>query len=100
MLRCKAAAQAEQGPLRAAAASFAYREQPPGSCGIVYVLSRSETEEVAAYLTQHGGISAAHYHAGMTPKQRTRVQNEWRAGNVQVDSRASPRALLPCCYTD
>lgn len=44
------------------------------SCsGIVYCLSRKEAEGVAAALDQEGGIKAKHYHAGMTPKQRTEV---------------------------
>jgi hypothetical protein len=29
-------------------------------------------------------VRAGHYHAGMTPKQRTEVQNLWRSGVVQV----------------
>jgi superfamily II DNA helicase RecQ len=41
--------------------------------GIVYCLSRKEAEGVAAALEQEGGIKAKHYHAGMTPKQRTEV---------------------------
>lgn len=41
--------------------------------GIVYCLSRKEAEGVAKVLQEEGGIKAAHYHAGMTPKQRTEV---------------------------
>lgn len=45
------------------------------SCsGIVYCLSRKEAENVAAVLREEGGIKAEHYHAGMTPKQRTEVR--------------------------
>ncbi|EFN55525.1 hypothetical protein CHLNCDRAFT_133956 [Chlorella variabilis] len=40
--------------------------------GIVYCLSRDNTETSAAV------------HAGMTPKQRMQVQNDWRTGRVQV----------------
>ena len=29
-------------------------------------------------------MRSAHYHAGMTPKQRMEVQNAWRGGVVQV----------------
>ncbi|GIL50662.1 hypothetical protein Vafri_6791 [Volvox africanus] len=51
--------------------------------GIVYCLSREDCEDVARYLND-SGIRAAHYHAGMTPKQRTQVQNKWRDGEVAV----------------
>jgi len=44
------------------------------SSGIVYCLSRKEAEEIAAFLREVGGISAGHYHAGMTPKQRMEVR--------------------------
>ena len=33
---------------------------------------------------EHGELTAGHYHAGMTPKQRIRVQSEWHAGRLQV----------------
>lgn len=36
-----------------------------------------------------------HYHAGMTPKQRTAVQNAWRTGGVKVRPRPPPPAA-PC----
>jgi superfamily II DNA/RNA helicase len=45
-----------------------------GCSGIVYCLSRKEAEGLAAALQEHGGIRAAHYHAGMTTKQRTEVR--------------------------
>ncbi|GFR41109.1 hypothetical protein Agub_g1704, partial [Astrephomene gubernaculifera] len=51
--------------------------------GIVYCLSRDDCEDVARYLNNND-IRAAHYHAGMTPKQRTQVQNRWRDGEVAV----------------
>ena len=31
-----------------------------------------------------GEIAACNYHAGMTPKQRIQVQNQWRSGALQV----------------
>lgn len=52
--------------------------------GIVYCLSRDDTEQVAQAIRTHTDIAAAHYHAGMTPKQRTAVQNDWRTGAVRV----------------
>jgi bloom syndrome protein len=42
--------------------------------GIVYCLSRKEAESLAQVLREQGRISASHYHAGMTPRQRTEVR--------------------------
>ena len=65
---------------------------PPGrerreQTGIVYCLSRDDSEVVAAQIREHADVPAAHYHAGMTPAQRMRVQNDWRAGRTQVGGR-------------
>ncbi|KAK9840154.1 hypothetical protein WJX74_004247 [Apatococcus lobatus] len=60
------------------------RSWGPGACGIVYCLSRANTEEVAYYLNEHGQIPASHYHARMTPGQRVSVQNRWQSGELQV----------------
>ncbi len=35
-------------------------------------------------LQNEGEIAACNYHAGMTPKQRIQVQNQWRSGVLQV----------------
>ncbi|CCA61476.1 hypothetical protein AV955_gp119 [Diadromus pulchellus ascovirus 4a] len=50
---------------------------------IVYCLSRRETEAVANAL-KCAGFSAEAYHAGMTPKNRTSVQNRWMANETRV----------------
>ncbi|KAK9835234.1 hypothetical protein WJX81_007757 [Elliptochloris bilobata] len=60
------------------------KRQGNHACGIVYALSRDDSEVVAAYLRNEGGLRAQHYHAGMTPSQRINVQNRWRCGAVQV----------------
>ena len=52
--------------------------------GIVYCLSRAEAEGVAQHLRDAGRVSAAHYHAGMSHKQRTEVQNAWQDGRATV----------------
>uniref|UniRef100_A0A7S2X3F7 ATP-dependent DNA helicase n=1 Tax=Chloropicon primus TaxID=1764295 RepID=A0A7S2X3F7_9CHLO len=52
--------------------------------GIIYCLSRDETEETAAYLREEHGLNVGHYHAGMTPKQRNVIQLAWKAGKVPV----------------
>ncbi len=51
--------------------------------GIVYVRSRSRAEELSASLRQ-AGISASFYHAGLGAATRSRRQEEWKSGAVQV----------------
>jgi hypothetical protein len=60
------------------------RQQGPAASGIIYCLSRNEAEGVAGYLRDAGRLSAEHYHAGMSHKQRMEVQNAWQAGRVSV----------------
>ena len=55
-----------------------------GESGIVYCLSRDDTEAMACMLNSVAGVPAAHYHAGMTPGQRTAVQNQWKRGEIKV----------------
>jgi ATP-dependent DNA helicase RecQ len=45
-----------------------------GDSGIVYCGSRRQTEELAAFLRQHG-VTALHYHAGMEGAARSRHQD-------------------------
>lgn len=51
--------------------------------GIVYVRSRSKTEELAAALSAHG-ISASFYHAGLGHELRMLRQEEWKSGKTRV----------------
>lgn len=51
--------------------------------GIVYVRSRSKTEELAAALSAHG-ISASFYHAGLGHELRVLRQEEWKSGKTRV----------------
>jgi ATP-dependent DNA helicase RecQ len=50
---------------------------------IVYARSRRSTEDLARTLRSHG-VRAEHYHAGLEPDVRTRVQNEFVAGRAQT----------------
>ena len=54
----------------------------PGS-SIVYVRNRRRTADTAELLLQEG-ISAVHYHAGLSPQERDRRQQEWKEGKVRV----------------
>ncbi|MCI9608152.1 MAG: RecQ family ATP-dependent DNA helicase [Muribaculaceae bacterium] len=51
--------------------------------GIVYVRSRKRTRELAEYL-RHEGISAAHYHAGLSIEEKNERQRQWKAGEIRV----------------
>jgi len=54
-----------------------------GGSTIVYARSRRSTEEVARVLRGHG-LRAEHYHAGLEPEERTRVQDDFVGGRAQV----------------
>ena len=51
--------------------------------GIIYCLSRKNTEEVANYL-KADGHSVAFYHAGMNPEERERVQTEFIHDDTKI----------------
>ncbi len=54
----------------------------PGS-GIVFHATRAATEESASFLCAKGW-KAAHFHAGLTPPEKKRVQNDFLAGEIRV----------------
>ncbi len=55
----------------------------PSEAVIIYCLSRDDTESMAAYLVRRG-IPAAHYHAGMDSKDRTRAQEAFAQEKTNV----------------
>ena len=55
----------------------------PRESAIVYCRSRSSAEDTAAKL-RSARIPAAHYHAGMTGDERTRVQDEFSSSQTPV----------------
>lgn len=58
-------------------------DQYRGKTGIVYTLSRKQTEQIAKKLCDHG-ISAKHYHAAMAAHEKIQVQRDWQSGRVKV----------------
>lgn len=52
---------------------------PNGESGIVYCLTRRDTEQVAAELAQHG-LACGCYHADMDPVRRESVHMQWSSG--------------------
>lgn len=55
-----------------------------GQCGIIYCLSKKNCEDIAGKLEKLYSIKAHHYHAGMEPEDKKRVQKEWQAGRYHV----------------
>lgn len=51
-------------------------QQRKGESGIIYCLSRDNTEKMASLLGQHG-IDAVYYHAGMPQKERVKAQDDF-----------------------
>lgn len=62
---------------------IAYCNRHKNDAGIIYCLSRNETEDMASVL-RSAGINAGYYHAGMDPQQRARVQNDFINENINV----------------
>ncbi len=54
-----------------------------GESGIVYALSRKSVEDTADMLRARG-VRARAYHAGLAPDLRARVQDAFRAGEIDV----------------
>ena len=54
-----------------------------GESGIVYCLSRKAAEATAEFLRRKG-VGAAAYHAGMTPEERARVQDQFSRDELDV----------------
>lgn len=58
-------------------------EKHKNECGIIYCMSRSKTENVAAMLMKQG-IRATVYHAGLSSDMRDKAQNDFINDRVQV----------------
>lgn len=51
--------------------------------GIIYCHSRKQCEELSDYLKDNN-ILSEHYHAGMTKKNREKLQNDWIENKIQI----------------
>ncbi len=55
----------------------------PGQAGIIYCIRRADVDELSSML-RHEKIRAAPYHAGMDDEDRTRTQDRFAAGDIDV----------------
>ncbi len=55
----------------------------PGKCGIVYCATRKTVEEVCTFLRDQG-IAATRYHAGLSPEERQRNQEDFLYDRASV----------------
>ncbi len=60
-----------------------FAKRRPNQSGIVYCLSRKNTEAVADKLRANG-IKATHYHAGLSPNMRSEVQEDFINDRVPI----------------
>lgn len=60
-----------------------YLGQHRSDAGIIYCLSRNETEEIAGMLMKRGFLAVA-YHAGLSPQARESAQDKFLKGEVKV----------------
>jgi bloom syndrome protein len=56
----------------------------PDQSGIIYTISRKQSEQVAQQLLQDYGIEAHHYHASVESTEKVRIQKEWQQGKIKV----------------
>ncbi|KAF8475964.1 hypothetical protein BDZ91DRAFT_200703 [Kalaharituber pfeilii] len=60
------------------------QKEYPDKTGIIYCLSKAACEQVAEKLRNDYRINARHYHAGMTPPERIKIQKDWQARKIKV----------------
>lgn len=64
-------------------AILAFIAQRPNECGIIYCLSRNNTEKIASFLKKQG-LSVGVYHAGLSNKIREEAQEDFINDRIQV----------------
>ncbi|MFI5171299.1 MAG: DNA helicase RecQ [Chitinophagales bacterium] len=60
-----------------------YLSKHPNDSGIIYALSRANTEAIAEQLNQVGFL-AKYYHAGMDSQERSAVQEDFKKDNIKI----------------
>lgn len=64
---------------------LAFIKKRPNQSGIIYCLSRKQTEDIARKLNGRG-IKAAHYHAGLADYERSEVQEAFIKDDIPIIS--------------
>lgn len=64
---------------------LAFIKKRPNQSGIIYCLSRKQTEDIARKLNDRG-IKAAHYHAGLADYERSQVQEAFIKDDIPIIS--------------
>ncbi|KIJ69634.1 hypothetical protein HYDPIDRAFT_80648 [Hydnomerulius pinastri MD-312] len=60
------------------------KSQHPTDTGIIYCLSREESEDMATKLREEFGLQARHYHAGIASEEKKANQEDWTAGRCKI----------------
>lgn len=58
-------------------------EKAPEASGIIYTSTRHRADELAEFINRYGA-SAVVYHAGLTPDERQRLQNQFMTGQANI----------------
>lgn len=69
-----------------------------GHAGIVYCQARQTCETVARNMRDRSGLSAAHFHAGMTTAEKDQVIDDWQAGKVCIIVATVSHLLIAANY--
>jgi ATP-dependent DNA helicase RecQ len=59
-----------------------FLQKTSNQCGIIYCLSRNETEKLSAKLSE-AGFNCAYYHAGMSAEARTKIQKDFQEDKLR-----------------
>ncbi|MFN3360908.1 MAG: RecQ family ATP-dependent DNA helicase [Pseudanabaenaceae cyanobacterium] len=59
--------------------SIKYIRSQQGEVGLVYVRTRKDSEELAAWFNSQG-LKCTYYHGGMIPKERRQIEKAWLEG--------------------
>ena len=62
---------------------LAFIRSKPNESGIIYCLSRKETEEWSTFLSDEG-VKCTHYHAGLSSQERSQVQEDFITDEVPI----------------
>lgn len=69
-----------------------------GHAGIVYCQARQTCETVARNMRDRSGLSAAHFHAGMTTAEKDQVIDDWQVGKVCIIVATVSHLLIAANY--